>query len=248
MTLTKAQLFEITNWPDDGTPETGSEPYVTVQFNPASLKVTYSNQVETEGQGPNSAMQYVGKGDSKLAVELIFDVSGAGATDTQDVRRMTKKVAHFLEPQEEGAGEEKRFKVPAMRFQWGSFLFDGVLVSMDETLELWSENGNPLRATVSISLSQPGIQFKFRQNPQATQPPSGTQPSGRQPLTPAAQGDNVQNLVANSNSNQDWKAIAAQNGIENPRNLTPGTLLNLQVEANVSVGSNFVTAGGSLNV
>lgn len=247
MTLTKAELFEIT-WSEDGSPTVGSQPYMTVQFNPASLKVTFSNQVQTDGQGPGSAMQYVGKGDSKLALELIFDVSGAAATDIKDVRRMTKQIAHFMTPTEDNSGEEPRYSVPGLRFQWGSFLFDGILVSMDETLDLWSEDGNPLRATVSINLSQPGIQFVFSRNAQATPPPQGTTPSGTQPLTPAAQGDNLQNMVANSNNKQDWKAIAAANGIENPRNLTPGTLLNLQVKAKVTVGGNSVTAGGRLNV
>lgn len=94
MSLTKAKLFEISEWSEQGVAQAKKEPHTTVQFNPASLKVTFSNQVKTDGQGTGAAMQYVGKGDSKLAAELIFDVSGEDAGDnTTDVRKMTEKVA-----------------------------------------------------------------------------------------------------------------------------------------------------------
>jgi hypothetical protein len=240
MTLEKAKLIEI-EWRDaqeEATPKAGTEP-LAVQFNPASLKVTYSNQVQTNDQSTSSAMQYVGKGESKLAIELIFDVSGVDATDAKDVRRMTQRVAYFMSTAEDTAGEEPRFTVPGLRFQWGSFFFDGILVSMDETLELWSEDGNPLRATVALNMSQPGIQFKFSANAQATPPPQGAQgtaQSGTQPLTPAKQGDTLQGLVANAGTKADWKTVAARNGIENPRNLAPGTLVNLRGAARASPG------------
>lgn len=233
MTLMKAQLFKIESWSEGGVDTAEPKPYTTVQFNPASLKVTFSNQVKTDGQGTGSAMQYVGKGDSKLAAELIFDVSGEDATDARDVRRMTQKVAYFMTPAPAGNDEQDKpqYSVPGLRFQWGSFLFDGILVSMDETLELWSEDGNPLRATVSLSMAQPGIQFQFDKNSKATPPPENKPQSGTQALTPAEQGDSVQGLVANSKSPADWKTVATANGIENPRNLQPGTLVNLKVRA-----------------
>ncbi len=98
---------------------------------------------------------YVGKGDSKLALELIFDVSGTDSTHDRDVRRMTERVAYFMGtsampgtakvPDDKKKKKEKpKFQVPGLRFQWGSFLFDGILLSMNENLELWSETGNPL--------------------------------------------------------------------------------------------------------
>lgn len=231
MTLEKAKLIEI-EWPDgqnEASPKSGVEP-VEVQFNPASLKVTYSNQVQTNDQSTSSAMQYVGKGDSKLALDLIFDVSGATATDIKDVRRMTQRVAYFMSTTEDTSGEEPTYTVPGLRFQWGSFFFDGILVSMDETLELWSEDGNPLRATVAISLSQPGIQFKFSKNAKATPPPPGSTQSGTQPLTPATQGSTLQGIVASAGVKADWKTVASANNIENPRNLAAGTLVNLNVK------------------
>lgn len=249
--LVRAKLIEI-NWQKDGTAQPNSKNQTSVQFNPASLKVSYSNQIQTKGQGTGAAMQYVGQGDSRLSVELIFDVSGANATNTQDVRKMTEKIANFMRP---GAKKTENSKngiqstVSGLRFQWGTFLFDGVLESMDETLDLWSEDGRPLRSTVGMSLKQPGIHFEFetKKNPDATQPPAttaGASPVGTNQPTPASKGDNVQNMVAKAGLKADWKAVAARNGIENPRNLAPGTMLNLQEPAKASLANLRTRASG----
>lgn len=230
--LEKAKLIEI-NWQDDGTVDVNTGSQTEVQFNPASLRVSFSNQVQTDDQSTGSAMQYVGKGSSGLAVDLIFDVSGPDATDSQDVRKMTEKVADFMKTTKAGEGEETRYKVKGLRFLWGTFRFDGILESMNETLELWSEDGRPLRAAVSISLKQPGIQFEFEDNPNATPPPAGGTgaPAGTTPQTPAPQGANLQSMVAQAGLKADWKAVATLNGIENPRHLPTGALINLQVSA-----------------
>lgn len=241
--LTKAQLIEIA-W-DEGQEKpqaTGREP-LTVQFNPASLKVSYSNQVESGGDS-SASLQFVGRGDSKLAIELIFDVSGKDASNSEDVRRMTDAVAFFMktqpEPSTNAEGEdETRYKVPGVRFQWGTFLFDGVMVSMDETLELWSEDGRPLRATVSINLTQPGINFDFKSiagNSSATESPGAGKPAGTRPMTPTPAGASLQGLVARAGGSADWKAVAAANGIENPRDLAAGSLVNLRAGAGAAAG------------
>lgn len=228
--LEKAKLIEV-SWQDDGSVNVNRDKQTEVQFNPASLKSTFTNQVQTNDQSTGSAMQYVGRGSSKLAVELIFDVSGENASNTQDVRKITENIASFMKTVKEGEGEDTRYKVAGVRFQWGTFFFDGILVSMDETLDLWSEDGRPLRATVAISLSQPGIQFNVVDNRNKTKSPTGAggPPAGTTPMTPAPAGSSVQSMVANSGSKADWKAVAELNGIENPRNLTAGTLVNLKV-------------------
>ncbi|MFQ6027666.1 MAG: hypothetical protein ACE5Q6_09260 [Dehalococcoidia bacterium] len=225
--LERAKLIEI-NWEGE-TVNPNTKNQLEVQFNPASLKTSLANQVQTNDNSTGSAMQYVGRGTSKLTVELIFDVSGENATDTRDVRKMTEKIANFMKTNKEGTGEKTTYKVPGVRFLWGTFLFDGILISMDETLELWSEDGRPLRATVAVNLSQPGIHFNI-ENPDATKSPAatGSSPPGTTPLTPARTGASIQNMVSNAGIKDDWKAVAQQNGVENPRNVAAGTLVNLQ--------------------
>ncbi len=249
--LTKAKLIEV-NWQDDGTVDLNDSNSTDVQFNPASLKVTYTNQVQTDDESTGSAMQYVGSGSSKLAVELIFDVSGVDSTDAEDVRKMTEKVAQFMTTTRDSSGEETRFTVKGLRFQWGTFFFDGIVQSMDETLELWSEDGRPLRATVSISMGQPGIQFNLSTNPNATPSPGGAtgSPAGTTPMAPVPAGANFQGMCAGAGVKADWKSVAELNGIENPRNLAAGTLINLQAKVGVgaSVSGTSFQAGASAEI
>jgi hypothetical protein len=244
--LTRAKLIEI-EWKTPGAKgerKSGGKE-VTVQFNPASLRVTYANQVQTNDQSNNASTQYVGKGSSKLSLELIFDVSMPQGQDPEsttppketptDVRRMTAEVAYFITPIP-GKGKDKdKFTPPGMRLIWGSFLFDGIVESMDETLELWSEDGRPLRATVSLGMSQQGVVIDF--NPDATPPPptSAAGQPGTRPMEPARQGDSVQSMAGRNGQPAGWQQIARANGIENPRNLAPGTLIDLRAGASVSV-------------
>jgi phage tail-like protein len=237
--LTKAQLIEI-RWNDSGETEVvPSGKSVTVQFNPASLRVAYSNQVQTNDQSNSSSTQYVGKGSSKMSLELVFDVSMPmgedGGTPQTDVRKVTQEVAFFMTPKPD-EDHEDRFLPPGIRFVWGSFMFEGIAESMDETLELWSEDGIPLRATVTMNLSQQGVVFGW--NPNATPPPpsaaSNGAPAGTTPMQPARAGDSIQAMAGRIGKADSWKQVASLNGIENPRNLVPGQFINLRVQIKTS--------------
>jgi hypothetical protein len=250
-------------WRDDGTVEEVSGGLeFTVQFNPASLKVTYTNQVQTNDQANPSAQQYVGKGSSKMAIELIFDVSIAGAVEatsegeTTDVRHSVEKLAKFFQakPDESAPADQPRFVPPGVRFKWGSFLFDGIIESLDETLDLWSEDGRPLRATVTLSMSQQGIVLQ-RGTPEnrGGAGPGGGKPAGTTPMAAARAGDSIQSLSARAGLQADWKFVAEANGIENPRDIAPGTLIDVQAgvklktEVKTSAGvSGGVSAGASI--
>jgi hypothetical protein len=50
---------------------------------------------------------------------------------------------------------------------------------------------------------------------------------GTRPLTEAPAGATVQGLAAQAGRGDQWQAIARANGIENPRHLEPGQLINL---------------------
>lgn len=235
--LERAELIEI-HWTDSGTvEEVGGGKRMKVQFNPSTLKVAYANKVQSNDSSTGSSMQFVGKGTSRLTMEFIFDVSAERATSTQDVREHTKLVAQFIEATPEGDGDEKRFKVSGVRFQWGTFEFDGVIESMNETLELWSEDGRPLRATVAISMGYQGISLKMRPNGLSITLAAGVNLAGTTPLAAATAGASVQAMVGGAGVSADWKAVAAANGIENPRQLAAGTLVDLNVKASTSVST-----------
>jgi hypothetical protein len=78
---------------------------VHVQFNPETLKVSFANQIKTDGsqQGTSSTL-YVGQGTTKMTVQLWFDVTAPLRDDFEeykgvtDVRELTEKVAYFIKP------------------------------------------------------------------------------------------------------------------------------------------------------
>lgn len=201
---------------------------VAVQFNPETLKVSFANQLEPKGeQGGTSAMQYVGKGTTKLSVQLWFDVTGAerqGQSRVKDVRDLTKQIVYFITPKP-ARDDKTKVVPPGVRFLWGSFKFDGIMESLEESLEFFSPEGRPLRASVSMSLSQQKIEFLQR----ALDNPQGGAAPGTNPLAEASVGDTLQGLAAGLGKAQDWQKIASANGIENPRLLRPGQLLNMNV-------------------
>jgi hypothetical protein len=216
--IARAEIREI-RWNQSGeAQEINTGRTTTVQFNPATMRVSFSNQKSGGDQRGGSAMQFTGKGSTKLSVDLLFDVTGQLPSGRQedDVRKLTSRIVYFITPVP--TQEADKFVPPGVRFVWGSFLFDGVVDSMNETLEYFSADGRPLRATVSIELSQQEIQFRF--NPDFAGP-------GTSALAPAQQGDSIQQAASRLGKPEQWKDIAAKNGVENPRNLAPGTLLTV---------------------
>jgi hypothetical protein len=193
---------------------------VVVDFNPETLRVTYTNTIEGKDQRGGPSMQFAAKSSTKLAVELWFDVT-TSQTD-KDVRKRTQRVNYFMKPQEIKDGKEKKWVPPAVRFHWGSFKFDGVMESMDETLEFFSSDGRPLRARVSLSITSQDIQFQIDDTAPGEQAAPGTQP--RQQLR---QGESVQQAMGRSGRPKDWSSVAAANGIENPRLPQPGQFIDI---------------------
>ncbi|HWA27210.1 MAG TPA: hypothetical protein VG734_16255, partial [Lacunisphaera sp.] len=136
---------------------------IAVQFNPESLKVTFANQLQTPespgDQRGTPARQFVGAGTTKLALQIWFDVTSLedGENTENDVRNLTKKVSSFITP-ERTTDTPPKFVPPAVRFLWGTFKFDGLMDSLEESLEYFSPDGRPLRASMSFSLSQQKIE------------------------------------------------------------------------------------------
>ncbi len=230
--LEKAQIWEMES---DFKSEKSGGKRITVQFNPESLKVSFANQIATpSGAGDQSgtpARQFVGAGTTKLALQLWFDVNAplpegalpSGETTVDDVRKLTQEVAYFITPQPEG----DKFIPPAVRFLWGTFQFDGIMESLEESLEFFSGEGRPLRASMSLNLSKQKItKFDFGK---AGQPPGPAPAPGRRPLTQAQSGSTLQSMAASQGKGDNWQAIAEANGIENPRLLEPGQLIDMNV-------------------
>jgi len=243
---------------------------VTVQFNPETLKVTFANQI-AQGSGAgdqrgSQARQFVGAGTTKLALQLWFDVTHAptGNPPAKDVRQLTQKVAYFITPKKlsgqpggggagggggGGGGQQQQpaFAPPAVRFIWGTFQFDGIMEQLEESLEFWSPDGRPLRASVTLGLSQQKITFAFsdRKAGGASSGPAAGATPGTKPLAQAPEGSTLPGLAAAAGAGASWQSIAAANGIEDPLRLQPGQLVDLTARAQAGAG---LGVGGGISV
>jgi hypothetical protein len=212
--------------------EINSEHNVKVQFNPETLKVSFANQIQTpSGAGDQKGtptQQFVGAGTTKLALQLWFDVNAPQeGTQILDVRKMTEKISYFITPLPDKK-DKKKFIPPAVRFIWGSFQFDGLMESLEESIEFFSSEGIPQRASMTINLMQQKIdQYAF---PKGVTASRQKLPPGTRPLTPAPKGSNVQKLASNQGKGDNWQSVAAANGIENPRQLQPGQLIDMEAK------------------
>jgi Contractile injection system tube protein len=220
--LQKAQLTEIL-------PSGGPGKAVEVQFNPQTLKLNYSNNFGSGTQPQGSSPQFVGTGATKLSMELWFDVTLPLPKKTTDpggdVRKLTSDIVYFMTVQNADQGQKQPGTPPKLKFQWGSFVFNGTMDSMDETIDLFSSDGVPLRSSVSINLSKHDLTFEFAP---VSGPSSGA--AGTTPLTTARSGDSLPQLAAQAGIS-DWQGVARANGIDNPRLLQPGALINLSITA-----------------
>lgn len=242
--LAKAELHEMQ--PDFKNEKAGGKK-VKVQFNPETLKVSYSNQSTSSSGGDKSSTkpkQFVGGGSIKLSLQLWFDVNATstlpeGKEQVDDVRLLTSDVAYFITQQE----NVKPPVPPGVRFIWGSFLFDGVVESLEESLEFFSYDGKPQRASVTLSMSGQKLLAPTPSSSAAGSGPGGGVP-GTAPMTPAPAGSSLQSLTAGISGGLDWQSIAAANGIDNPRLLQPGQLLNLNAGVSGSLSAGGASAAG----
>jgi hypothetical protein len=235
--LAKAKLVEVKWAPKSkGPPEAEAVPggkEVTVQFNPQTLKLNFANEDNSGGQSPPK--QSTGSGTSKMSVELLFDTSADGS----DVRKNTEKVAYFIMAPR---GSDDKPVQPGLSFEWGSFIFRGVVKSMDETLDYFSEEGVPLRATISLSVARPNIEFIEAAGGQG----AGNNATGATaPLEAARPNDNLQSLAARNGNSGDWKAIASANNIDDPLRLQAGALIDVNAKVSLKVGVGLSANAGA---
>ncbi|WP_020483512.1 CIS tube protein [Methylomonas sp. MK1] len=243
---------------------------IDVQFNPSSLKVSLSNTLKENARNGNSrAAQFVDKSSSNLTIELIFDTtyieapgggqgggqtaSSAGSNSSSmkaieqgsDVRLETKKIADtFIKPVEDG----KKMKAPKRcLFQWGAFEFLGLVQSFDETLDFFSPEGRPLRATVSLKLSEDRYQFRNRAVEQAARNTPSLSSTGAGPQ--GGSGQNAAPVPGGSGEEAgNWRDTSLFNGIESPRmpslSVVAVPSLSLSASVGISGGVGFGVSAG----
>lgn len=265
----KAKLYVVTGPIDNISADTSGDLALTVQFNPVTLKVGLANSLkENERDNQSRASQFIEKSSSNLTVELIFDTTDAythanpnftpdpNSTEPQgppqldmqkiDVRQQVKKIATSFMQSADVGNEDATPK--RCLFAWGTFAFVGIMESMEETLDFFSPDGVPLRATVSIKLSESRFQYVNKNAEAAAR--DTPQLSGASSVSDASNGSNT---TSNNDSDQGskkpdpkkWRDIAMFNGLESPKLPTPdglaipsaGASASLKAQASASIGA-----------
>ena len=103
-----------------------------------------------------------------------------------------------------------------------------------QALEHFSADGRPLRSSIQLALSTQEIQHAFGASP-AARPPGVPSPgaagigSGFTASAGIGVGATVQGIADGAGLGGSWQQIAAANGIENPRVLAPGAVIDLGI-------------------
>jgi hypothetical protein len=206
---------------------------VEVQFNPETLSLSYSTQQSGGDQRGGAALQFAGVATSKLTMDLWFDVTVLEDTQPQhdDVRRLTDKVVYFITPAKELKDPKNPQPVPpGVKVIWGKFIYEGIMDSLSQKLDYFSEDGRPLRAVLAIGITGMLVKLESENAPATTAPDKSP---GTNPLQAARQNESIQQMAGKVDPGSDWKALAAANNIENPRFLTPGTLINPNIRSSM---------------
>ena len=214
------------------TPVTGSDAAIQVHFNPTSLQISITNTLDEKGPG-NQKTQYVTKSSAKLTLDLIFDTTGTGG----DVRVDTGKVAKLMAP-----GKRDRQGTPPtiVKFEWGTFTFQGLIESYKETIDFFSSDGVPLRASLNLTLASQEKVFESL----------GSGNSKRQAdsvvrdLSPS--GESLQAVSQKAGNPSASRAIAAENGVENMRFASGPIALNPNIQLSPPITFVSAGAGGSI--
>jgi hypothetical protein len=220
---------------------------IRVCFNPASLRVAVQNQMKAEtgsGGGRDRASQFVEKSSTTLTVELVFDTTlpfrGGAGLDLQandDVRQITGKIAETFVKQEERSdgklGAPKR-----LQFRWGAFRFNGMITSYGENLDFFAPEGVPLRATLSLTITEDRFQFLRDESTRAAQRDT--------PSFAAAPSDaNVAGALQNQGKDpRAWRDAALYNGMESPRFAASAAGLGASIGGGISGAAGAVGGAG----
>lgn len=264
------RLKQVAGKGKNGTPsyEPDDKGSFDVQFNPTSLKMSRTNNIDKGGATTKTQKrQTPSVQPAILSFDLEFDTAEGDAQGRPlDVRKLTHVVRQFAEPNKEKPKEPP----PAVRFAWGTFMFQGIVTQLTEDLDYFSPAGMPLRAKVSVTITEvnpeweagaigPGARdARAAGHPGATSRPSGagsaTTPapvagsgpgSGPTPnpvtTALARAGESVQQLLARLDADPaTWRTAMA--GLGSPLSLAAGA--QVQLGAGISVSAGLGASGG----
>lgn len=200
--------------------------YIEAQFNPKQLSFNKSaNWAKQDAkQRDNPELQFTNSDPCTLTLDLFFDTYDTPDVDKEDVREQTKRVMNLM------MVDGDKHRPPVCRLAWGAVgvFFQCVLTGLDQQFTLFLANGRPVRATLKCTFKEWWTNYDDI-NRQALQSADVVK------ARTVKRGDTLSSIAAEAYQNPAlWRPIAIENGIDNPRELPPGTVLLIPTLPNQS--------------
>lgn len=189
-------------------------PIIPLKFNPTEYQLQKANNFAEIGIPglETPPIQFIRGTSEKLTAEVLVDTS-----DTLvDVRvAYVNKLRSLMDLNRE------LHAPPIVRFTWDTEVFLGVLDSLNVTYVLFTPEGIPLRAKLSLSMKEyRPADIQIKKNPKASPDFDKTYVVRR--------GDTLSGIAfAIYRDSKAWREIARNNQIQDPRTLQPGRVLQL---------------------
>lgn len=189
-------------------------PIIPLRFNPTEYQLQKGNNfAEIPIPGLESPpIQFVRGAAEKLSAELLVDTS-----DTlEDVRlKYVDGLRSLMDL------DSELHAPPVVQLVWAGPVFKGVLESLNVTYTLFSPEGIPLRAKLSVTLKE------YRPAALQTRESPTFSPDFEKNYV-VRRGDTLSSIAsAVYRDAGSWREIARANNIQDPRAIPPGTVLTL---------------------
>jgi hypothetical protein len=202
---------------------------IEVLFNPTEYSMEKGNTYQSTSL-PGLATpvtQFVSGNADTLTMELFFDTYTKSSrhsfvTAREDVRNYTKKIAALLDI------DPQLHAPPICEFTWGppmgspdGIQFTGIIEKLSQKFTFFLDDGTPVRATLNVS-------FKEYKTVKQQLQEIGRESADRTKRIVFREGDSLWLFASREYSDPtEWRVIADNNHIENPRRVEPGTELEL---------------------
>jgi hypothetical protein len=213
------------------------KPAVPVQFNPSSLKLKLTNQMEGGRSTGRVRRQQSGAGNTVLTMELVFDTADEGDdANPVSVRTKTAIVERYVVPNSDNSQTP-----PRLRFEWNDLVVSGLVESVNIDFDLFASNGTPLRAKVNLSIKEQEPKYQLKSSDNATQPGAASADSAASDQSaPALDGETPAEFAARNGLDPSaWRGLDVD--------LSAGLSLSAGLEVGFSAGLS-VSAGIGVSV
>jgi hypothetical protein len=197
-------------------------------FNPKEYTFAKTNSWPKEAKAVENmpSVNFGGGNPATLSMDLLFDSyqssrDGGKSSDvrTSHINKLWQMM--YVDANMKEKKKNKQGRPPKVQFVWGkAWSFEAVITSLSVTFTLFLPNGTPVRATAKVAFQQ----VKDTKDLPQQNPTSGG--IGGERVRTVEDGDRL-DLIAHEEYGDTarWRLIAAANGLSNPRDLRPGSVL-----------------------